>query len=179
MIESIETFADLVGRTDIDIMPGDVMFSRENFAILIIGRGPDQNGTIPGELVEAGVGLDINGKINFTQGQFVTSHPSMKMHTDSLASTIVSSTHFEVFENTSTQSEDLTRLIFVIYDVNSPLFQDPNNTNVGSVILSFIRSPEQGPAPMNLEHPVKFQFQANQVLKFTGNTAVHTLDKGL
>lgn len=143
------------------------MFARENFAILVIVRVPGPNGTIPGELVQAGAGLDINGDIDFTQGPFLTSLAST--YTDivegSLAATFVSSTLFQVFQNTSTQFDGFTRLIFVVYDVNNTLFQDPRpafNTT-GSVILSFLRSPQQGPAPMDLMEPVKFQFQANQV----------------
>lgn len=141
------------------------MFARENFAILVLARAPGPNGTIPGELVQAGSGLDINGDMNFTEGPFVTSlastYPDSIM--GSLASVFVSSTLFQVFQNTSTQVDNFTRLIFVVYDINSLLFQDPGVASTGSVILSFLRSPRQGPPPTDLEEPVKFQFQANQV----------------
>lgn len=173
IIQSIQVFADLVpltNDTDEDPLPVDLVFRRENFAVLIKVRVPNSNGTIPGQLVQAGSGLNINSDIDFTQGQFLTSVASTYPNsiTGSLASAFLSSTLFQVFENTSTQFNNFTRLVFVVYDVNSPLFQDVtlNGTaenGTRSVILSVLRSPQQGPAPVDLEEPVKFQFQANQV----------------
>jgi hypothetical protein len=145
------------------------MFARENFAILVAIRAPGPNGTTPGELVQAGPGLNITGDINFSQGSFLISPADAYLNTieGSLAATLVSSMLFQVFQDTSTQLENSTRLIFVVYDVNSTLFQDPNPNidGTGSVILSFLRSPQQGPPPMDLEETVKFHFQANQVRK--------------
>lgn len=142
------------------------MIARRNFAILIIYREPNSDGIIPGELVQAGIGLDFNTPpIDFTQGQFQTTPTNRYFNniTDSLASVFLSSMLFELFQNTSTQMDEPNRLIFVVYDANSVLFQDPRSAGTGSVILSFLRSPQQGPTLTNLEQPVKFQFQANQV----------------
>lgn len=168
IIESIQEFSDLVPvmNRSSNLTSGDKMFTRRNFAILVVVRSPDPNsGTIPGEIVQAGAGLDIKGDIDFTDGQFVFSPASSYLRTinSSLASTFVSSMLYEVFQNTSTQVDSLTRLIFVTYDINSLLFQDENRRRTGSIILSFLRSPRQGPPPKDLEEPVKFQFQANQV----------------
>lgn len=143
------------------------MFSRENLAILTIVRRPDQTGTIPGELVEAGLGIDINGDIDFTQGRFLNSpastEPTEPTITESLAAVFVSSTLFQALQSTSMQSSNLTRLIFVVYNGNNSLFRDPTIESTGSIILSFLRSPLQEPTPTDLEEPVTIQFQANQV----------------
>ena len=133
------------------------MFQRQNFAILIVV----QERTPPSQLVQAGSGLNINGDIDFTEGPFTVSSSNTLPNnlTGSLGSVLVSSTLAEVFQNTSLQSDDLTRLIFVSYGVNSTLFQDRSNLDDTGVILSVLRSPQQGPAPVGLEEPVKFQFQ--------------------
>ena len=149
----------------------NMTFTRVNFAILVSVQAPGPNGTIPGELVQAGSGLNISSDdINFTQAtpdSFLISPADV--YTDivegSLAATFVSSTLFQIFQETSnsTQFDNFTRLIFVVYDINSTLFQDPSKGSTNSVILSFLRSPQQGPAPEGLVEPVKFQFEANQV----------------
>ena len=148
-----------------DSLRSTITFPRNNFAILVIAQRPNENGTIPGKLVEAGTGLDFNGDIDFTQGSFLISPATayLNITEGSLAATFVSTMLFQVFQDTSTQSDNSTRLIFVVYNVNSTLFSDPNIGSTGSVILSFLRSPQQGPAPTNLEERVKFQFQTNQV----------------
>jgi hypothetical protein len=168
ILESIERFADMVPLSN-DTNTREIMFARENFAILVAVRAPGPNGTTPGELVQAGPELNITGDINFSQGSFLISPADAYLNIieGSLAATFVSSMLFQVFQDTSTQLENSTRLIFVVYDVNSTLFQDPNSNidGTGSVILSFLRSPQQGPPPMDLEETVKFQFQTNQVNK--------------
>ena len=154
-------------------------FTRVNFAILVSVRAPGPNGTIPGELVQAGSGLNISSDdINFTQAtpdSFLISPADV--YTDivegSLAATFVSSTLFQIFQETSTQFDNFTRLIFVVYDINSTLFQDPSEGSTNSVILSFLRSPQQGPAPEDLVEPVKFQFQANRVKRVLVVMAMH------
>lgn len=108
--------------------------------------------------------MDINDPIDFTQGNFSFTNTNVYRNImGSLASVFVSPTLYEVFRNTSERSEELPRLAFVVYDISSPLFQDPSINNTASVIFSFLRSPDQGPAPRNLEEPVKFQFQSNRV----------------
>lgn len=158
IIESIEAFADFAGLVNLENEPGSITFARQNFATLTLARDPSST---PSELVQAGFGLDINSSdIDFTQGQFLSSPVNTSSGgTSFLASVLVSSTLYQVFQDTSTQNERFIRLVFVVYDVNSSLFQDPNVETTGSVILSFLRSPLQGPAPMDLEEPVTFQFQ--------------------
>lgn len=159
-IECIESFA----AASFSTMLREVNISRQNFAILIIVRGGGP-GPIPGELVEVGAGLDINSEIDFTEGRFLTTSAEVFPNTvNSLASVLVSSTLYQVFQSTSSRTDDLVRLVFVVFDIDSPFFQDPNNTNTGSVILSFLRSPEDGPTPTNLDEPVRFWFEAIQVL---------------
>lgn len=140
------------------------MFSREHFAVLTSIQVPDPNDTFQGQIVQAGSGLDINDPLDFTQGNFSFTDTDVYRNTmGSLASVFVSPTLYEVFRNTSRRREELPRLAFVVYDISSPLFQDPAINSTASVILSFLRSPDQGPAPRNLEEPVKFQFQSSRV----------------
>ena len=140
------------------------MFSREHFAVLTSIQEADFNGTFEGQIVQAGSGLDISDSIDFTQGNFSFTNTNVYRNImESLASVFVSPMLYEVFQNTSRNSEELPRLAFVVYDINSPLFQDPLRNSTASVIFSFLRSPDQGPAPRNLEEPVKFQFQSNRV----------------
>ena len=145
-------------------------FARGNLAILVTVRTPGPDGSIPGEVVQAGSGLNISSEdIAFAQDSFLTSPANTYTNVleGSLAATFVSSELFRVFQSTSTPANNSTRLIFVVYDVNSTLFRDPNNEGgTGGVILSFVRSSLQGPAPTDLEEPVKFQFQTNQVKHF-------------
>ena len=142
------------------------MFSREHFAVLTFIQETDFNGTFEAQIVHAGSGLDINNSIDFTQGNFSFTNTNVSSNImGSLASVFVSPMLYEVFQNTSRNNEELPRLAFVVYDINSPLFQDPDpfKNSTASVIFSFLRSPDQGPAPRNLEEPIKFQFQLNRV----------------
>ena len=80
-----------------------------------------------------------------------------------LASVFIANELSEIFQK-NTQPDQSTRLIIVAYDVSSPLFQDPNRNDTGSIILSVLQSPLQSPVPpTDLEEPVLFQYQINQV----------------
>ena len=137
------------------------MFSRENFAVLIIELETVPNRSFQGQLIEAGSGLDINGNIDFTQGMFSDSNSGTIMMP--LASVFITNELFEIFQN-NTQPDQTPRLIIVAYDVSSPLFQDPNRNDTGSIILSVLQSPLQSTVPpTDLEEPVMFQYQINQV----------------
>ena len=137
------------------------MFSRENFAVFITELETVPNRSFQGQLIEAGSGLDINGNIDFTQGMFSDSNSDTIMMP--LASVFITNELFEIFQN-NTQPDQSTRLIFVAYDVSSPLFQDPNRNGTGSIILSVLQSPLQSTMPpTDLEEPVMFQYQINQV----------------
>ena len=133
------------------------MFSRENFAVFITELETVPNRSFHGQLIEAGSGLDINGNIDFTQGMFSDSNSGTIMMP--LASVFITNELFEIFQN-NTQPDQSTRLIFVAYDVSSPLFQDPNRNGTGSIILSVLQSTMP---PTDLEEPVMFQYQINQV----------------
>ena len=166
VIESIELFSALVplGNQSNDSTAGEIMFSRENFAVLITELETGPNKSFQGQLIEVGSGLDINGNIDFTQGTFSDSISGTIMMP--LASVFITNELFEIFQNnTSTQPDQSTRLIIVAYDVSSPLFQDPPNRNgTGSIILSVLQSPLQSTVPpTDLEEPVMFQYQINQV----------------
>ena len=158
VIESIELFAALVPLSN---QTREGMFSRENFAVFVNEPVTGPNGSFEGQLLEAGSGLDINDDIDFTQGMFVISDFSTTPM--SLASVFISQLLLEMFEN-NTLNEP-TRLIFVAYNVSSPLFQDPNrNETTGSIILSVLQSPLQSTMPpTDLEELVMFQYQINQV----------------
>lgn len=139
------------------------MFSRENFAMLIMQPNIGPNDTFPGQLVQAGSGLDVNSDINFTQGAFVDSTSNAMMRF--LASVFITQELFGIFQN-NTPIDQIPRLIFVVYAVNSSLFQDPNRNGTGGVILSFLQSPLQNSVPpTDLEELVKFQFQSTQVFE--------------
>ena len=134
-------------------------FRRENFAVFVIEPEAGQNGSFQGQLIEAGSGLDINGNIDFTQGMFTDSGSTMM----SLASVFITKELLEIFQN-NTQPDQSTRLIIAAYSVGSPLFQDPNRNATASIILSVLQSPLQSTVPpTDLEEPVMFQYQINQV----------------
>ena len=138
------------------------MFSRENFAVLITELETGPNRSFQGQLIEAGSGLDINDNIDFTQGMLSDSNSGTIMMP--LASVFIANELFEIFQN-NTQPDQSTRLIIVAYDVSSPLFQDPNRNDTGSIILSVLQSPLQSPVPpTDLEEPVLFQYQVYQML---------------
>ena len=134
-------------------------FRRENFAVFVIEPEAGQNGSFQGQLIEAGSGLDINDNIDFTQGMFTDSGSTMM----SLASVFITKELLEIFQN-NTQPDQSTRLIIAAYSVGSPLFQDPNRNATASIILSVLQSPLQSTVPpTDLEEPVMFQYQINQV----------------
>lgn len=138
------------------------MFSRENFAIFIMEAETGTDGSFQGQLIEAGSGLDINSDIDFTQGMFSSSGPGTTLM--SLASVFITQELFEIFQNNTPPNEP-TRLIFVTYNISSPLFQDPTRNSTESIILAVLQSPLQNTAPpMDLEEDVQFQYQINQVL---------------
>ena len=142
-------------------MAGGIIFSRENFAVFITEPETGQNGSFQGQLIEAGSGLDIDGNIDFTQGTFTDSGSSAT--TASLASVFITKELYEIFKS-NTQPDQSTRLIIAAYSVGSPLFQDPNRNGTASIILSVLQSPLQSNVPpTDLEEPVVFQYQINQV----------------
>ena len=135
--------------------------SRETFAIFIREPETGPSGVFQGQLIEAGTGLDINDDVDFTQGMFTESGSNVS--TMSLASVFLTQELFEIFQS-NTPSNAAPRLIFVAYSANSPLFQDPNSTDTGSIILSVLQSPLQSTMqPTNLEEDIVFQYQVNQV----------------
>lgn len=137
------------------------MLSRQNFAVYVVEIEPDV--ILDGHFFEAGTGLDINDDIEFTQGSFtISSSGNIK----SLASVFITQELFGIFQS-NTPPNQLTRLIFVAYDISSPLFQDPNVNGTGSIILSVLQSPLQSTIPpADLEEPVRFQFQSKQVFQY-------------
>ena len=168
VIESIELFSALVPlcNQSNDSMADETMFSRENFAVFI--TEPETGSQ--GKLIEAGSGLDINDTINFTQGMFTDSGSSTDVM--SLASVFISKELLEIFQN-DTKQDQSTRLIIVAYSVSSPLFQDAHRNGTGSIILSVLQSPLQCTVPpTDLEEPVMFQYQINQVLDYSGIIAI-------
>lgn len=165
IIRSIENFAALVpldNQSNDNTVPDEIMFSREAFAIFITVRDLE---TFPqaGQRIEAGSGLDISD-VNFTSGSFINSSSSADT-IQSLASVDISQGLFEIFQN-STPKNMLPRLIYIVYNVNTSLFQEPSGNGTGGVILSVLRSPLQGPAPSGLTEQVQFQFQVNQVCTY-------------
>lgn len=169
IIESIERFAALVplnNQTNNDSVADQIMFTRGNFAVFVSVQDPS---TFQGQLIQAVLSLesDIND-VNLNGTRFIAN--SNTIDTDFLASVNLTQELFTIFQN-NTPPNELPRLAFVIYDINSLLFQDritERNSTEGGVILSVqqsIRDLElQNPAPpTNLEELVKFQFRTNQV----------------
>ena len=155
-------FAALVSLGNDNTEAGELMLRRVNFAIFVLVRDFSGEGST---LVQAGLGLDIDN-IDFTDGNgFINSSSSAIGNNimDALAAVLLNQPLLEIFES-NTPFNELTRLIFVAYDVNGSLFQD-GDTGTGSVILSVLQSPLQGSMdpPANLDEPVKFQFQTNEV----------------
>ena len=139
-----------------DSTAGEIMFSRDNFAVFITEQELEPNGSLQGQLIEVGSGLNINDDVDFTQGMFLTSGSTVM----SLASVFITQELLEIFQN-STPNEP-TRLIFVAYNIGSPLFQDPDPSrrDTGSIILSVLQSPLQNfMPPTGLEEPVVFEYQ--------------------
>lgn len=159
MIENIEMFAALVSLGNDGTGAGEVMLRRVNIAIFVIIRDFSQEGST---LIQAGVGLDIDN-VDFTDGSgFINSSSSVVSIMDALAAVLLNQQLLGIFES-NTPANELTRLIFVAYDVSSSLFQD-NDISTGSIILSVLQSPLQSLVPpTDLEELVKFQFQTNQV----------------
>lgn len=140
---------------------GNVTFSRENFALQVLVPRDAEGG----QVVRFGASASPSGGAgtNFTQEEFSSSPLEVGLGQDSLVSVVITPELLQVLQDTSNQSET-PRLIFLVYEANSPLFQDPVESTTGSVIFSFLRSPEQGPAPINLDSPVSFQFQTNSTV---------------
>jgi hypothetical protein len=158
IIESIETYASLI---PVDNQTSELLLNRENFALLIT---ESITGEIPGgDLIQAGSGVDVvNEDIDFTQVEFSSSGSSSMTH---LASVVITQELIEIFQN-STPVDEPPRIIFVVYGVNCPLFQDPVHLNgTGGVIVSALQSPIQSLVSVeDLEEPVNFQFRTNKVV---------------
>lgn len=78
---------------------------------------------------------------------------------------ILQKSFFEALRNTSNNQTDKQRLIIIAYEQNSTLFMNNETNSTGSVVLTILRSPEQGPPPMNLIEPVQIFFKVNTVRK--------------
>jgi hypothetical protein len=163
IIESVETFAALVpiGNQTDNSVAGQAMFNRENFAISV---NILDSSAFQGQLTQAVSELDVNN-VDFNQVNF-TQSGSRVSDEDTLASVFITQELFEII-NASTSPGELPRLIFVINNVSSPLFQDRSldgSTIEGGAILSVRQSAIQNPtAPADLEEAVMFQFQTNRV----------------
>ena len=70
---------------------------------------------------------------------------------------------FEVLKNTSNNTNENQRLIFITYEQNSSLFLNKETNTTGSVVVTILRSPEQGLPPTNLSEPVRILFKVNPV----------------
>lgn len=168
IIESVELFASLVpvnNQTD-NSMASVRNFTRDNFAIYI--RIAD---VFQGPPLQVLSDQDIND-LNFTQVSFnsITDNTG-----DVLASVLLTSELFELFQENSPPNERFPRLLVVVYDVNSSLFQDRNpggnftGNATGGVVLSVRQSQpnlmqlQNSPAPSNLNEAVMFQFQTTEV----------------
>ena len=154
--ESIEEFADAV----LVAMNGteNVTLARENFAVLAVEPQPDSSGQIESFVVQVEVGEPLSNASDFNNAVFSS---SLLPSGDPLAYVVMNENLIQVIQNTSSEPDQDPRLIFVVYEINSPLFQDPDGNETGSVIFSVLRSPEQGPPPTNLDEPVMFQFQVD------------------
>ena len=132
--------------------------ARENFAVLAVEPQPDSTGQIESFVVQVEVGEPLSNASDFNNAVFSSSPlPSG----DPLAYVVMNENLIQALQNTSNEPDQDPRLIFVVYEINSTVFQDPNGNETGSVVLTVLRSPEQGPPPTNLDEPVMFQFQVN------------------
>lgn len=142
------------------------MFNRENFGVFVSVQDPS---TFQGQLIQAILESDDKiDDLDFTQTSFIDNSNTINM--DNLASVNLTQELFAIFQN-NTPPNELPRLAIVIYNINSSLFQDPEQNSTGGAILSVqqsIRAELQNPLPpTDLEELVKFQFRTNQVKKKT------------
>ena len=156
VIESIEEFADAV----LVAMNGteNVTLARENFAVLAVEPQPDSTGQIESFVVQVEVGEPLSNASDFNNAVFSSSPlPSG----DPLAYVVMNENLIQALQNTSNEPDQDPRFIFIVYEINSTVFQDPDGNGTGSVVLTVLRSPDQGPPPTNLDEPVMFQFQVD------------------
>ena len=81
---------------------------------------------------------------------------------------------FEVLRNTSNDKNEKQRLIFVTYEQNCPLFLNEETNSTGSVVVTLLRSPEQGTPPKNLDEPIRIIFKVDLVSTYDSMTVVCT-----
>ena len=161
-------FASLVPVNNLtdNSVAGERMFTRDNFAIFIRVQDPDAFQGLPLQVV---LDQDINDvNFNFSQVNFNSFTVNME---EILSSVSITSELFRIFQENAPPNE-LPRLIYIVYDVSSPLFQDPTpgNNATGGIILSVRQSQptlvqlQSAVAPTDLSELVEFQFQATRVI---------------
>ena len=159
LIGSIQEFGAIA---NVNVTSGNVTFTRPNFDVLVIV--PADDAMARGQKVLAGTGSTFNNT-NFMEGGGFSTSPIGSDSIESLASVCISPTLYDVFSDTSTQENERLRLVFISYVANSTVFQDPQRpfNGTGGLVFDVLRPSNQGPAPIDLEDPVLFQFQASQV----------------
>ena len=158
LIGSVQEFGAIANVTS-----DNVTFTRPNFDVLVVV--PSEDTRTRGQKVLAGTGSTFNDTNFMEDGGFSTTPIGSNM-TESLASVCISPTLYNVLINTSFEENDEPlRLVFISYITNSPLFQDPQipSNGTGGLVFDVLRPSDQGPAPTNLEDPVRFQFRTSQV----------------
>lgn len=145
-------------------MAGDRNFTRDNFAIYIRIQAPDTpTDTFQDLPVQVLSNQDIND-VNFTQVSFNSINIAMG---DILGSVVLTPELLGIFQDTL---PGLPRVIVVVYDVSSPLFQNqnPEAIQTGGIILSVRQSQpnltelQNAVAPTDLNEMVEFQFRVRR-----------------
>lgn len=132
-----------------------LLLVRDNFAVFIEETETNSNGMFMNLLIQAIIESDDS---------FSITSDDEASEEDNAASVFLTAGFFE-FLNDTGLTNDLPRIETIVYEQNSPLFQDqsPVFPIVGGVILSVSRSLSQGPPPDNLSDPILFNFETNQV----------------
>ena len=108
---------------------------------------------IPRQLIEANYGANVSNITSFQNqdGAIVRRDFEGDFNPESTASVLLDETFFM----------NITRLVSIVYDINSSVFQDLNETLTPQSVIYSLSTP--GDPPTNLETPVQFNFSSVQV----------------
>ena len=105
------------------------------------------------QLIEAIYGVNASNIISFQNqdGAIVRRDFEGDFDPETTASVLLDGTFFT----------NITRLVSIVYDINSSLFQDLNETLTPQSVIYSLSTP--GDSPTNSETPVQFNFSSVQV----------------
>lgn len=138
---------------------------RDNFAIASITPMANTNGDFANESFLATTFQSIKNLTSFEQVDFIAGPLNSDNSFLNLVAVFVNSELSEFFQTESNQVGEPRSLVFTLFGVNSPFFQDPGMTEVGSVILSLVVD-SSAITFENFSSPIEFNFQVTEVCVF-------------